>query len=92
MSEHTKTPLQIDPGNPMLVCDAEYLAYADTEYAEDRAGCIGRAAHIVRCVNAHDELVSLVRELSEYVPDGDRYSVLRDAVNDALKLAKGEGT
>jgi hypothetical protein len=46
--------------------DAPGTPIADTRIVDGTGfvACDASAAHIVRCVNAHDELISLVRDLS----------------------------
>ena len=60
MSAHTPTPWRCTYGGTPL--RAKRIAFKD----ESIANCVGpqsmsNAAHIVRCVNAHDELVAALR-------------------------------
>ena len=65
MSKHTPTPWRVEHDPE----DGAIEVYSDGETARWVADCccdsdvdLANAAHIVKCVNAHDELVSLVRD------------------------------
>lgn len=71
MSKPVPTPWRLMPGAPHQITNmdgddplfhVECNGFADGEAA-------ATADHIVRCVNAHDELVALLSEASEYLAD-----------------------
>lgn len=53
------------------------------------------AEHIVRCVNAHDELVAALKwisdvpDINEYHPRGNAIAEMRQRAKDALRSARG---
>ena len=79
-TKHTPTPWHTEDnegGSRKLVdADGEFISYISvSRYQDGRRDPVAKAnaAHIVRCVNAHDELVALVRAITDnrqhcYIP------------------------
>jgi len=89
-TKHTPTPWTQDDTvitrNSRVIASVRDLC-TDSQLPEDRAN----AAHIVRCVNAHDELVAalrnLVDETDHSIAKGGTLMVTLDAARAALAKA-----
>lgn len=91
MSEHTKTPLRITAPVGSLIDDAEGMIYVAFygQWARERA------AHIVHCVNSHNELLAIIEGLLD-VQNGcplpkytDDFNAINARARAALKAAGG---
>lgn len=69
-TNHTALPWQVSPLNPDIVQTADKTTIAET-YAKN---CDANAAFIVRCVNAHDELVAALRMIDTAHANCVRYA------------------
>jgi hypothetical protein len=88
MRKHTATPWKVevvgtssDYSNPVDVCE---ILSADgyAQIAENLRDA--NAAHIVRCVNAHDELVALLKQAHESLCGGIHHEGLPSRIRAAL--------
>lgn len=73
---HTPTPWHVNDADEshVIIQDdkGEYVAHVADPYFSVASGkCAKRAAHIVRCVNAHDALVAALKRLVENVEAAD---------------------
>jgi hypothetical protein len=71
----------------------------ESQFDEDKAN----AAHIVKCVNAHDALLAACKAaepvfadavpacIAARIPGWQKLSDVRDKLRDAVKLAEGQG-
>ena len=95
MSKHTATPWSVDPENARKVIGADGSFVADCNGLADEDCDAANAAHIVRCVNSHDALVSALqsaemvfREAGIGIQARGEYKQVCDAL--ALAAAKGD--
>jgi hypothetical protein len=92
---HTPTPWRVtdadcctdgdDVKATILADSGRLICHIDRDY---RAPAEANAAHIVRCVNAHDELIAALRYALDCAERGDVTDM--QPVRDALARAKGE--
>ena len=73
MSEHTPTPWEVfstdnikGPGGNIVAECTGYSVKAKDPAQKAQGGREANAEHIVRCVNAHDGLVGLLRDLTAF--------------------------
>jgi hypothetical protein len=59
-TQHTPTPWHVNKDDPAAIFNSMggYVTRIDGNAVQTRAAIEANAAHIVRCVNAHDELVA----------------------------------
>jgi hypothetical protein len=76
---HTPTPWLVER-RTIITDKSAAIAYASTSRAMEYAE--GNAAHIVRCVNAHDELVAALRAIADSWPAHGSMTV--NAIADAM--------
>jgi hypothetical protein len=97
--KHTPTPWQIGSKVPNFIYardGLDIIAQCDSWNESTRAEENANAAHIVRCVNAHDALVAALELCDGYLTDAMRLREhartreVWESARAALKLAKGE--
>jgi hypothetical protein len=81
-AQHTATPWRIgfDNANNILV-DAGGIYIASTEGYNINANSEANAAHIVKCVNTHDALISTLEAVKNYL-----YTLEETDENEAMLL------
>jgi hypothetical protein len=84
MTAHTKTPWEIN-GQDIYGC-------GDNSYVCTWSGTVKDAEYIVLAVNAHEGLMTTIREAMSATNEGYTWSILRDGLLRAEALAAaGEG-
>lgn len=72
-TKHTPTPWELDDdgdGDYKIISEEGHLIAVETGYYPI-APSIEDAAHIVKCVNMHDELVEVIERLLPIAEDGE---------------------
>lgn len=102
-AQHTKTPWSYNRKTGRIVSDNRediacmmFSPCLETTEETDRRG-----AHIVKCVNAHDELVERLKEFKDFVRHASACTIgschdvadydLSDELEQAIANAEGEG-
>lgn len=90
MSKHTPTPWTIHPNGEVISERTNHnnlnpvVIYADSFVNMDDA------EHIIRCVNAHDDLLSTLRGIQTLIKDGGDIRDMVSWVDAAIAIAKAE--
>lgn len=94
MSKHTPTPWKVDDintkGKTRIAYKGFSVAYTDISHRTEQEQ-EANAAHIVKCVNLHDELVAVVEFECDRLYQSGLYSPDELArLKDLLRRARGE--
>lgn len=62
-TKHTQTPWKVTQDNGIVAADGQSVACVSSHIRRDWDVKKANAAHIVRCVNSHDDLLAALKEL-----------------------------